>query len=182
MRWSVADYHRAAESGVFDRRRVELIDGEIIEMSPQGNAHAVGIGKVDYALRPIFGKTHWIRIQMPLTLTARDEPEPDLAVVPGAPGDYAAHPDTALLVVEISDSTLAYDRIDKANLYAAHGVADYWIVNLNDRCLEVLREPTEDRASATGSRYASRTVLRSGEFIAPLAAPASGIAVASLIK
>lgn len=182
MRWSVADYHRAAESGVFDRRRVELIDGEIIEMSPQGNAHAVGIGKVDYALRTIFGSTHWIRIQMPLTLGTRDEPEPDIAVVRGTPDEYSAHPNTALLVVEISDSTLAYDRGEKANLYAAHGIADYWIVNLADRCVEVLREPTEDRASPTGWRHASRKVVRPGEALSPLAVPGSSIAAASLIK
>jgi Uma2 family endonuclease len=117
---------------------------------------------------------------MPLALTDDSEPEPDVAVVTGNPREYRdAHPTTALLIVEVADATLPYDRERKANLYARAGIADYWIVNLLDRCLEVYRRPTQ--AGTANARYADRAVLPAETSIAPLATPDKSIAIADLL-
>ena len=104
-----------------------------------------------------------------------DEPEPDVAIVPGGPRDHLAeHPRVAALVVEVADSSLEYDRVDKARLYARAGFAEYWIVNLRDRCLEVHRQPSS-------GGYGSVATLAPDATVAPLAAPAAPITVAALL-
>ena len=101
----------------------------------------------------------------------------------GNPRDYlgTGHPKTALLVIEVSDTTLPFDRNRKASLYAAAGIADYWIINLMDRQLEVLRQPIADASAPHGLTYGQTQILKSGEAIAPLAAPTSQIAVTDLL-
>jgi Uma2 family endonuclease len=129
-RFTLDEYHRFIKLGALADLRVELIDGELIEMPPIGDAHALAITLVDAALREAFGNGYLIRPQLPITLTPASEPEPDLLVVRGKPRDYATHPQTALLIVEVSDSTLRYDQTIKMSLYAKAGIADYWIVNI----------------------------------------------------
>jgi Uma2 family endonuclease len=182
-RWTRAEYYRLAELGLFRKERVELIEGEIIQMPPQKNFHAVAIGLAEQALQAAFGPGHWIRIQAPLHLRPRSAPEPDLAVVPGHPRDYATsdHPTMALLIVEVSDTTLAYDRTRKASLYARAGIADYWIINLIDQRLEVRRQPVRDRSQRYGWAYADLLSLAAADHVTPLAAPAARIAVADLL-
>lgn len=172
-----------ADLGMFQGQRVELIGGEVIQMPPQKNEHAIATGLAEEALEAAFGPAVWIRIQMPLHLQGFSAPEPDLAVVVGRPRDYVAtgHPTTALLIVEVSDTTLAYDRRFKASLYAAAGIADYWIVNLVDRQLEVYRNPVPDRRQKYGSGYGDRTILDDDENATPLAAPGARVAVAELL-
>jgi Uma2 family endonuclease len=112
---------------------------------------------------------------MPLALDDTSEPEPDVAVVPGKARDYTfAHPTTAALVVEVADTSLALDRKTKQAVYARNGIPEYWVVNLQDHCLEVYRGPQ-------GDQYQFRTVLRHGETVAPLANPDRAIAVADLL-
>jgi Uma2 family endonuclease len=120
---------------------------------------------------------------MSLDLSPHSVPDPDLAVVPGTPRSYmtASNPTTALLIVEVSESTLPYDRRAKASLYAAAGIADYWIVNLVQRQLEVHRDPVADTAQPYGFRYASRSILDPADVVAPLAAPQARITVADLL-
>jgi Uma2 family endonuclease len=154
---------------------VELLDGEIIEMSPEKSRHATAVDLALEALRAAFATGHTVRVQHPLALGEASEPEPDLAVVAGSPRDYAAgHPASALLVVEVADSSLEYDRKRKAHAYAGAGIEDYWIVNLTGACLEVYRSPSPDgyRSVATHSRDAS---------ITPLAAPDAVVRVADLL-
>src|SRR5262249_6939280 len=117
---------------------------------------------------------------LPLHLGRKSAPEPDLAVVPGTPRDYAEHPITALLLVEVSDTSLAFDRRRKGTLYAKAGILDYWIINLVDRRLEVYRSPAK-RANGRGFAYADKLFLSANESIAPLAAPHAPIAVAELL-
>src|SRR5439155_3890171 len=107
-RWTRDEYYRLAEIGFFRDQRVELVDGEIVQMPPQKNFHVIGIDLVHQALQKAFGPGHWVRIQAPLHLRPNSAPEPDLAVVRGSSRDYAAtdHPTSALLVVEVSDTTL----------------------------------------------------------------------------
>ena len=119
-KWTRAEYYRMADLGMFRDQRVELIEGTIVQMPPQKNFHVIGIGLVEQRPRAAFGPRYWVRIQAPLHLGPRSAPEPDVAVVPGGSRDYTrtGHPTTALLIVEVSETTLAYDRGRKASLYA----------------------------------------------------------------
>lgn len=174
--WSRADYDRLVEAGVFGPgARVELLEGEIIEMSPEKSRHAATIDLVLEALRRAFGASHTIRVQHPLAVSAGSEPQPDLAVVPGTARDYLdQHPQSAALVVEVSDTSLDYDRTKKARVYAQSGIADYWVVNLVEGVVEVHRDP-----GAEG--YRSIVRVRPGDVVSPLAAGGSTVAVGDLL-
>ena len=110
--WTREEYYKMAEAGILGPgERVELIEGEIIAMTPQDTPHAVAGSLVDEVLRTAFGTGFHVRSQRPLSLGLESEPEPDAAVVRGAARDFLkAHPTTAVLVVEISHTTLAFDR------------------------------------------------------------------------
>lgn len=168
MKWTRRRYDLCVEEGVFTSQdRIELLDGEILEMSPQHTPHSVAITLAQESLRSVFGGGHVVRVQLPFALDDQSEPEPDVAIVKGEPRDFlAAHPSEALLIVEIADSSLEYDRGRKLAAYARNGVPEFWIVNLLDRQIEVRRGPrkqTED--------YSDLTVFRPGESLAPLAQP-----------
>lgn len=169
------EYVRMAETGAFEGRRVELVDGVIYEMAPQQSPHASAIRRSLRALLATFSlDEHAVDVQLPLDLSQRDMPEPDFAVVPREATDYyAGHPTGALLVVEVADSSLYHDR-KKARTYAGVGIQDYWIVNVARDLLEVYRDPV-------GDAYQTRRILRRGERIAPLARPGASIAVEDLL-
>jgi Uma2 family endonuclease len=177
-RWTREEYHRAGELGLFrPEERLELLDGEIIEKMTQNSPHAATVSAVAAMLLAAFGPGHVVRSQLPMALTPRSEPEPDVLVARGAPFDYVAdHPTAAdtLLLVEVADTTLWFDRTRKRPAYARAGVREYWILNLRDRQLEVYREPS-------GSRYRSATVYAEDEQVTPLAAPNATLRVADLL-
>jgi Uma2 family endonuclease len=174
--WSRAEYERLVAAGVFGPDdRVELLEGEIIETSPEKSRHAATVDLALDALRRAFGSTHTIRVQHPLAAGDGSEPQPDLAVVPGSARDHVdRHPAFASLVVEVSDTSLAYARGRKARVYAQAGIADYWIVNLVEVVLEVHRDPGADG-------YRTIVKLRAGETVSPLAAASSTVAVSDLL-
>jgi Uma2 family endonuclease len=180
--WTLDAYEHLVALGLFEGQHVELIQGDILTMPPMGSLHAMTVLRLAEALRLVFPLTagYLLRQQMPLRLAAFDtEPEPDIAIVVGTLDDYLdAHPSTALLVVEVAESSLAYDRDVKGPLYARAGIADYWIVNLPERCLEVFRAP---ETTAQGWRYTSRQSLTAPATIAPLAALGQAVAVATLL-
>ena len=180
FRWTRDEYYGLAESGIFDGKRVELIEGEIIEMAPMGPSHATGISLVAEILLELFGKGFHLRSQTPLDVDKYSQPEPDLAVVKGKPRDYLkGHPKTLVLAVEVANSSLTLDREAKTRLYAKAGIEDYWIVNLQDRCLEVYRKPTND--PNLGFIYSERTVFGENQSVSPLAKPKSRIKVADIL-
>lgn len=182
VRWTRDEYFRLCEAGYFNGRRVELIGGEIVEMAAQFDLHLAGIDLTADALRAAFGPGFWVRRQGTLDLSPHGVPDPDVAVIVGGPGGAGRTvPTTALLVVEVSDSTLTFDRRRKGSLYAAAGLADYWIINLVQRQLEVYRGPSADASAPFGFSYAGRTILDPGDAIAPLAAPSAPVAVADLL-
>jgi Uma2 family endonuclease len=150
-------------------------------MPGPGNPHCISMDQVAEVLRKLFPVGHWVRMQMPLDFGPHSEPQPDVAVVAGERKHFTDHPTTALLVVEVSDTTLTFDRDRKASLYAQAGIADYWIVNLNDRQLEVYRNPVPDPSQPLGWGYADRTVLSAADVVSPLAAPQAQVAVADLL-
>lgn len=181
IRWTRDAYYRMGDAGLFIGMRVQLIDGGIVEMSPQGFPHSLTITLVSDELHSAFGPGHWIRIQMPLTLGENSEPEPDVAVVAGQPRDLRDHPSTALLVVEVSDSTYALDLGKKASLYAAAGIRNYWILDLGTRRLVSLRNPKRDATAPFGWRYSESVFLGPKRFISPLAKPDTRIRIADLL-
>jgi Uma2 family endonuclease len=181
-RWTREEYYRMGELGLFHGQRAELIEGEIMVLSPQGPSHSKITDLAFDVLRHCGWQNVWVRMQLPIDFGTYSEPEPDVSVVPSHRNDYGlGHPTSALLLVEVSDSTLAYDRGRKASLYAMRGIADYWIVNLVDGQLEVRRDPRPDPSQPLGYAYAGLTVLRPGDVISPLAAPHLVFAVADLL-
>ena len=182
-RWKRVEYERLIECGIFQPGEpVELVGGQLIVAEPQGSRHFAAIRAVQEALRAAFGPGWDVRAQGPLALDEESEPEPDVAVVPGSFRDYlVGHPSRPVLVVEVSESSLTADRDHKGSLYARAGVADYWIVNLVDRVLEVYREPAHDPDAPFGWRYPSGAVYGPDASISPLASPSALIRVSDLL-
>ena len=179
-RWTREEYYQLGELGLFHGQRVELIDGEIMVLSPQNWPHTSTVARVSEVLRRVLRAGFWVRTQFPLNLSTSD-PEPDVSVVAGRREDYTDHPTTALLIVEVSESNLTYDRTRKASLYARAGIRDYWIVNLVDRQVEVYRDPAPDSSRPYGHGYTSATTLVPPAAVSPRAAPGVSLPVADLL-
>jgi Uma2 family endonuclease len=181
-RWTRIEYDRLIESGFFrPGDPVELLGGQLIVAEPQGSRHFAAVRATGEALRVAFGAGWEVRGQGPIALDEESEPEPDLAVVPGTFRDYqAAHPSRPVLVVEVSETSLALDRVHKGSLYARAGLPDYWIVNLPDHALEVYRDPGPDPDAPFGGRYRSASVMGPGTSVTPLARPDCHVRVIDL--
>ena len=181
--WTRTEYERLIVLGVLQEDEpIELVGGLLRVCEPQDSPHMVAIGLATDALRAAFGAGWAIRVQGPLALDADSEPEPDVAVVRGTHRDYVhAHPAQPALVLEVADSSLTADREEKGSLYARAGLADYWIVNLVERVLEVYHVPVIDAAAPFGWRYSRRVVLGAAESVSPRAAPAAVVPVAELL-
>jgi Uma2 family endonuclease len=184
-RWTKEEYYRLGEQGFFHGQRVELIEGRLMVQSPQGSLHAGGVSLLTEVLQPLLPNGFIIRVQLPLDLGQPSEPEPDFTVVQGTSRQYlAAHPTSAVLVIEVADSSLGYDRRRKGSLYARAGIAnyaDYWLLNLVDNRLEVYRDPIPDATQPYGHRYATRVDLVPPAAVSPLAFPGIILPVASLL-
>ena len=174
-RWTRREFEQLVELGAFSDLRVELLEGYIVDMAPQSSLHVLAIRKTEEVLRGVFSSGYDVRSQMPLALDEFSEPEPDVAVVTGHMEDYRdAHPTSAVLIVEVSYSTLDKDRALKQALYARNRIPEYWIIDLEGDQLEVYRDPQRET-------YRSRQTLGRGEEIAPLAKPNYRIPVADLL-
>jgi len=182
-RWTRKEYDRLVEVGVLhEDERIELIGGQLIVAEPKGSPHATAVALTAEALRAALGSGWLVRQQDPIALDDESEPEPDVAVVPGGPRDYRTeHPSNAVLLVEVADCSLLFDRRHKASVYARAGVSDYWIVNLVDGALEVYRRPAPDPSAEFGWRYLDVELLRAGATVSPLARPDVVLAVADLL-
>ena len=146
------------------------------------SANATAISLCEEALRRAFSRGYAVRGQLPLALSERYQPLPDVAVVEGNIRDFArAHPTCALLVVEVSEATLRLDRHTKASLYAWAGIPEYWIVNLVEGVLEVFRESTPMAGRAYWYGYRQQAVYRAGEATAPMAQPEAVTAIDDLL-
>ncbi|MCI0421231.1 MAG: Uma2 family endonuclease [Acidobacteria bacterium] len=173
--WTREETYRMEDVGLFQDKRVELLEGRIFEMPPMKTPHATSLLTTEEQLRAVLPPNCHLRSQMPLTLSAFDEPFPDLAVVPGSWRDYPdQHPSFAYLVVEVADTSLAFDRTKKALAYASAGIPEYWIINLLHRVLEVHRVPSENE-------YSSKQSIPESGTITPLFAPATSISVKDLL-
>ena len=176
------EYYRLGEIDFFGESKVELIGGEILTVPPQSNWHANGIEALAEFFRRAFGSDHCVRVQMPLDLSPNSVPDPDVAVVAGARSTHRGrqNPSDAVLVSEVSESTLRDDRTRKMSLYAAARVPEYWIVNLVKRQVEVHRDIVSDPSQPFGSRYSSITIHQTGSQLAPIAKPNEMLDVSDL--
>jgi len=182
-RFTRDEYYKMAEAGLFDVERVELIEGEIVVLSPQKPEHFTALTEIARVLDQCFGPGFCVRLQGSIDLGTDSEPEPDIAVVAGSTDDYRKnHPRTALLIVEVSDLTLLSDRSRKGSLYAQAGIGEYWMVNLVDNQLETYRNAIPDPSETFGFRYADARILKAGDFITPLAKTSVQIPVAKLLR
>ncbi len=168
-RVTVSDYHRMAEVGIFgEDDHLELLNGEIVDMAPIGSRHGSVVKLLTRFFSSSIGKQAILSVQDPLNLDARSEPEPDLMLLKPRDDFYAAaHPQAAdvLLLVEVGDTTVRFDREVKLPLYASHGVAEVWLIDLETRQVEVCRSPLPDSGD-----YAERTTVSAG-LIAPRLLP-----------
>jgi Uma2 family endonuclease len=165
-RLTVDEYYRMAEAGVLaPDARVELIEGEIIDMAPQKSRHASVVNELSTRLHEAVGRRAVVTCQTPLRLSERSEPEPDLMLLrPRADGYAGSHPDAAdvLLLVEVADSSARYDREIKLPLYARHGVAEVWIVDLEAGLVRFQRQPSGERFAEVRQSAAPGVVVLPG--------------------
>ena len=178
------DYQVLLEAGRLDEYRTELVNGVIYEAPRVSPAHASGIGRVANALRGAFGERYLINTRLPVELDFGSVPEPDVSLIHRAPDDYGSrHPNAGetMLIVEISGSSLAFNRGAKAECYRDAGINDYWIVNIEKRQIEVYRMPDIDEEVEAGRSWEWRFVVPQSGSIAPLCAPHVEFAVADLL-
>ncbi|MCC3589566.1 Uma2 family endonuclease [Microcoleus sp. PH2017_28_MFU_U_A] len=173
VKWTVADYHRIIAAGILEGRKVELIGGEIIEMAPEGESHAYCSDEAGEYLIYLLGDRAKVRQGKPITLPLNNsEPEPDIAVIQRLGQNYREHhpyPENIFWLIEYSNSTLTKDLGIKNKIYAAAGIAEYWVVNLRTMELIVFRDPTD-------AGYQFRETLTHGN-INPLAFPNVSVAI-----
>lgn len=143
-KWTVTEYHRMVATGILDERRVELLKGEIVEMSPEGEPHAYFSSEAGEYLSRLLGNRAMIRQSKPITLP--NASEPDIAIVQRLGREYLEHhpyPENIFWLIEYSDSTLDKDLQIKSKIYAEVGILEYWVVNLQRRLLVVFRDEME---------------------------------------
>ncbi len=177
VKWTIDDYHRMIAAGILNDRRVELLKGEIVEMSPSGEPHAYFSSEAGEYLSRLLGDRAMIRQGNPITLPNDSEPEPDIAIVQRLGREYLQHhpyPTNVFWLIEYSDSSLEKDLEIKSKIYAEVEIPEYWVVNLKKRQLVVFRDPQD-------GEYATKFTLTVGT-IYPLAFPDVAIAVDLIVS
>lgn len=163
-RFTVDDYYKLAEVGVLSEdSRVELIEGEIVMMTPIGRRHAACVDRLTNLLAALAGDRAIVRVQNPILLSDDTEPEPDVSLLHPREDFYAERepgPDDVFLVIEVADSSLAYDRDVKLPLYAHVGVPEVWIIDLDERAVSTYASPGPEG-------YSERRIYRPGETLHP---------------
>jgi len=178
--WTVAEFHASAAAGVWADRRPFLLRGTVWEQGTMNPTHAGLLNLVNAALLPILPPDTYVRVQQPLSLNRTTDPMPDIAVVAGQMRDHlVVHPTTAILVVEVSDTTLFFDLTSKAEAYAEAGLPEYWVIDANAGQLLVFRDPVA--IPAGGHTYHTRLTLSPTDIVTPLAAPNQPVRVADLL-
>lgn len=177
------EYSAMWRAEAFCDKRVELIEGCVIDMSPMRSLRRTAIALVERALRETFSPSRFfMRTQCPPAVSDISEPAPDVAVIAGAIRDYVAeHPKTAVLAVEVSDTTLGSDRTVKASLYAKSGIPEYRSVNIAEKRLEAYRTPASAPQETFGFHYADKSAFGAGDRVRPLASSEASVDVSELL-
>jgi len=177
LQWTIEDYHRIIDAGILDDRSVELLNGQIIKMSPEGIPHAYFSDVTADYLRNLLGNRAKVREGKPITLfQSSSEPEPDLAIVEPLGSVYLEHhpyPNNIFWLIEFSNSSLIKDLEQKSKVYATENIQEYWVVNLRNQTLIVFRNPQQ-------GDYQAQEILTQGN-IYPLAFPDVAVSVQRLL-
>ena len=176
-KWTIDEYHHMIDAGILDDRHVELLKGEIVEMSPFVEAHAYSSDEAGEYLAKLLAERAKVREAKPITLPNNSEPEPDLAIVQRLGREYREHhpyPENIFWLIEYANSSLEKDLETKSKIYAEVGILEYWVVNLKKLHLVVFREPYN-------GEYASKLTLTAGT-IQPLAFPDVSVSVEQIIN
>lgn len=176
--FNITEYYRMAEAGILSEDdRVELIEGEIIKMTPIGSRHAGCVSRLNNLLNRLVGEAAIVNVQNPLRLSNFSEPQPNIALLKPRDDFYSdAHPtpNDVLLIIEVSDKSLEYDRDVKLPLYAAASIPELWLVNLIKDMIEIYREPQDGMYREV--RYVTR-----GETVGPLFNPSLTLSVNTML-
>lgn len=176
---TVAEYHRMGEVGILQEDdRVELIEGELVAMTPIGSNHSGTINTLTRALVMAVGNRGVVAVQNPVQLDDLSEPLPDFSILRSRPDDYrraTPRPDEVLLIIEVADSSLAYDRAIKRALYARHGIPEFWMVNLQANSVEVCRKPA-------GEAYTDISTIERDDTLEPQLLAGAAIPAAVLLS
>ncbi|MGB3405172.1 MAG: Uma2 family endonuclease [Microcoleaceae cyanobacterium] len=174
--WYTELYHQAVKTGIFDEQNIELLEGELIQMSPEGEPHANRISQsVRYLIRQLGNKAD-VRDGHPVTLSPTSEPEPDIAIVEDLGREYDTHhpyPSNIFLIIEFAYSSLEQDLGQKRLIYALAEIQEYWVVNLKDSQVHIYRQPTE-------GDYQYSEIVNSGQ-ISPIAFPDISVDISFLL-
>jgi len=175
LTWTTAQFHRVADTGIWNGRRPILIRGHILEQGSMNPPHADCVEKLCRVLYRLLPSDVRIRIQLPMVLNLDTDPMPDVAVILPAVTAPGTHPSRADWVIEVSDTSLDLDQTVKAELYAEAGIPEYWIVDVVARTIQVLREPIA--LAAGGHHYRDQRTYSGSERIRPMCAVGCEIAV-----
>jgi len=182
FRWTISEYRKLGEIGLFRDVKSMLIHGEIFTMATPDPPHDTALSLTQEYLRSAFPTKHYVRNQQGFDIGLDNDPSPDLAVVEGSIRDYAKHtPTTAVLIVEISDTTLFKDITTKAELHATAKVPEYWVIDLVNRQLHVFSDPVALPTGLGATAYRKHIVHAENDRIASQAAPNATIRVAELL-
>ncbi|MBW4613283.1 MAG: Uma2 family endonuclease [Desmonostoc vinosum HA7617-LM4] len=176
-KWTIDEYHRMIDAGILSDRQVELLQGEIVEMSPEGEPHAYCSDEAGEYLAKLLGDYAKIRQAKPITLPNDSEPEPDIAIVQRLGREYREHhpyPENIFWLIEYANSSLEKDLETKSQIYAQVGILEYWVVNLKQLNLVVFRE-------ILNGEYATKLTLTEG-IIQPLAFPDIYVSIKRIIN
>jgi Uma2 family endonuclease len=177
VKWTIDEYHRMIATGILNNRRVELLKGEIVEMSPEREVHAYFSSEATEYLMRLLGNRAMVRASKPITLPNNSETQPDIAIVQRLGREYLDHhpyPENIFWLIEYSDSGLEIDLEIKSKIYAEVNIPEYWVANLKKRQIVVFRDPEE-------GEYASKFTLAVG-IIYPLAFPGLAVSVDAIVS
>lgn len=181
-RWTIAEYRELDKTGVFSDVKTILLDGEIFVMPMPSLLHDITLSCAEEFLRRAFPSGVYIRNQMAFDIGTKNDPGPDLAVVPGAIRDYSKNaPTAAVMIVEVAVTSLVSDTTTKAELYAVAGVPDYWVLDATNRQLHIYRDPVAQPAGRGANAYRSRQSFGPDDTVSPLAMPTVSVKVADLL-
>ena len=175
-KWTRQEYHKLIDTGfIVEGDHYELVEGEILETMVQKRPHLQTCMRVQHLLDDVYGRER-VQSQGPVAVDDFNETEPDVAVLRRSTDDYADHPgpEDVVLLVEVSLTTLRIDTTVKAVVYSRAGIPEYWILNLADRILLVLRDPTPDG-------YTTQTTLTEADTVSPLSAPQASLVVEQML-
>ena len=180
-RWTIAEYRELDKTGIFHDVKTMLLDGELYVMPMPSPLHDTALAKVEDFLRNTFAQGFHVRSQKAFDIGTRNDPGPDLAVVPGSIDDYTEqHPTVAILIVEVSATSLTSDTTTKAELYASARVPEYWVIDVTNRQLHIFRDPVAQPTGRGANAYRTRQTLSAEDAVSPSSAPTALIKVADL--